>query len=790
MIKNFVSRLPRRTAFRAAMDSWAARSALLAWALFAGVGLAVFDDYGAVGDESRQRALGIKTLDYVLERNDALLRDHNKAYGVAFEAPLALTERLLGLQDSRAVYLWRHLLTHLLFLAAGLGCARLTFRLYRSRLTALCALGLFLLHPRLYAHSFFNSKDIPFLSLFMLALGLIERACRRGTVAAFLLCGAGVGLLINVRPMGILLFFAVLALRACDCVYASDWTARRRILRTSGWFVLASVLAVYATWPYLWGDPVNRFVRSFARMADYYLEIYNLFKGDYVLSTAVPPDYVPTWFAITTPPLALGLGVLGAAAILRRVCNRPGSVLRNAPLRFECLLLACLALPVLAVILLRSTLYTDWRHMYFLYAPFCVAAAAGLRALVVAAGRRWPRGGTARAYGLAAAAVSATFVAMIQLHPHQHIYFNFWVDRATSGQLAQRYHMDPWAASARYALEHLLTRYPEAAMRVRMEGSADMGADVEMGRAILPAPDRQRILRDPARADFYVEMQPLPPRGLFAPSIFTLDAYRSPVFSVVALDPSWADAATAALYRAAYRAVTAGEPVARDRFDVYLDAHAVNLVQDPCRPEDTLPKFFLHVAPVNPRDLSAYPAAAFENRDFHFHHRGVRLDGKCLASVPLPTYPIRSVRVGQWIAREDRLLWRVNVPVPLAPRVLRVYRTAYRTLAARAPTRRAAFDVYVSDDAVAYVKEPCTAEDTQPKFLLHIVPVHARDLPADRRRAGFDNRDFQFDWQGAHFDGRCLAQASLPAYAIERVRVGQFRSGAEPLWREDIPVTR
>ena len=92
------------------------------------------------------------------------------------------------MRDSRSVYLLRHLLTHLLFLAGGLGGYALAFRLYRSRLLALVALGLYLLHPRLYAHSFFNSKDLPFLSLFMLALLLTHWAFRRVSVPAFLLC--------------------------------------------------------------------------------------------------------------------------------------------------------------------------------------------------------------------------------------------------------------------------------------------------------------------------------------------------------------------------------------------------------------------------------------------------------------------------------------------------------------------------------------------------------------------------------------------------------------------------
>lgn len=103
------------------------------------------------------------------------------------------------------------------------------------------------------------------------------------------------------------------------------------------------------------------------------------------------------------------------------------------------------------------------------------------------------------------------------------------------------------------------------------------------------------------------------------------------------------------------------------------------------------------------------------------------------------------------------------------------------------PTRRAVFDVYVTADAVAGAKTPCTAADTQPKFVLHFIPVRTRDLAPDRRRAGFDNQDFQFAWQGAHFDGRCLARAPLPAYPIARLRGGQFRPNEEPFWLEDIP---
>ena len=192
----------------------------LVCAFFALAVALTLDDHGVWTDEPYQRAIGNAALDYLAgdgERAFEQLRHPtNRYYGVAFEAPLALLERIPGLDDGWNLYLVRHLLTHLFFLAGGVFCYLLVLRMFGSRALALLALALFLLHPRIYAHSFFNSKDIPFLATFMIALWLAHRAFRRDTLGAFLLCGVGVGLLVNLRIMGVVLFAAVLALRALD----------------------------------------------------------------------------------------------------------------------------------------------------------------------------------------------------------------------------------------------------------------------------------------------------------------------------------------------------------------------------------------------------------------------------------------------------------------------------------------------------------------------------------------------------------------------------------------------
>ena len=768
------------------------RGPLLVCLLSGIVGAAVLDDYDPFRDTWSSRANAQSTLDYAWGRNDDLLRYDFRMYGGVFEVPLLWAERLLELQDSRSVYLLRHGLTHLLFLAGGLGGYALAFRLYRSRLLALVALGLYLLHPRLYAHSFFNAKDLPFLSLFMLALLLTHWAFRRGSVPAFLLCGVGIGALSNARPMGLLLLGAVLALRTLDFLQA-ERAVRRQIAWSGGALAVASVVTIYALMPYLWHDPLRRFAEFIVFAADHPHSERQLFRGRYVWSSEPPFAYVPVWFAITTPLTALGFGLLGSAATVRRGLRRRAALVRNTRLRFEWLLLACCVVPVLVVAGLGSTLYNGWRHMYFIAAPFCLLATGGVRALAAAARRTrasW-------AYGLAGGGAGATLAAMVSLHPYQHMYFTAWVDRTTPGILRAQYELDTVIRSERAALEFLLARDPSA--RLYLTSEYQLTREPSRDKGALPAAERARLVSvAPGRADFFVlrypsgrvELRsqhlrgsPRPASVPYAPVLYTRAVYGNTLMAVAAANLALAEAAVAAPYRAALRALQARVPDVRSRFDVYQDAHTVSWVQEPCRPEDTEPWFFLHVAPADPQDLPRNRRRqGFEVLNFSFPERGVRIDDACLASIPLPAYPIRALQVGQRQHPGDaRPLWQADLPVAPNP----AYRAAYRRLTARPPTHRDVFDVYVGASTVTFAKAPCAAADAVPAFLLRVTPADLEGLP-DRP---FDDLDFPFFARGARLDDRCLASVPLPAYPLRHLTVGQWISGApRPLWQANLAL--
>ena len=857
-------------------------SGLAVCALFLLAGLALADDYGIHKDEDDQRRIAQANLNYIRGQADGVATDryHDRVYGVTFELPLLLAERALGLTAKSDIHILRALLTHLFFIVGAFFCYRLAYRLFDNRWIALVALLIYLLHPRLYANSFINSKDTPFISMFIIALYLLERAFRKDTVGGFILLGIAVGLLTNLRIMGIMLFAAALGMRGLDLFYAGSWPERKALLRTAGLFALAAGLTLYAAAPYAWTHPGDYLAASLELTVNHPNRVWSLFQGDWILSNETPPHYNLVWFGITTPPPLLLLGGLGAAGALLAGLRRPAAVFRNTRLRFAGLLLACFLLPPLAAALLGSVQYYDWRHFYFLYVPFGLLAAGGLHWICSSIARRRPWAGPvspAGAYGLAGAGLGLIILAMTQIHPLQDLYFNFLVDRTTPEYLRTQYQIRSPNASAAAARKYLRKRHPDETLAVR-----GVWAD---------APGFREGFAEGDYAMFYIWQGNDPDLAFNALPVGR--TYHNTLLAVKPLKASRMSAAALETYKELYRQTVAGEPIIRAAYDVYLQGRTLTFIRENCPagdmerrvfvrillpeparervwepnvtlrshgvrwdntclavlqlPDDTphdliigqdwlggepweelysraqpglreriaaarrdrqrpaRPDSFavflersddgrsrllyakgdcspaeyetrvtLHIYPDNLADLPFYLwKGGFENRDFLLPDYGGRPGGECLAAFLLPDYSIREIRTGQ----SGR--WNEVIYFPFDPEQLRA---DYAALAAAEPDRRADFDLYWQDGRLTYIRETCAAADTAAGFFLHIIPAEVADLPAERRPAGFANRDFAFAHYGGAFDGKCLAAVSLPDYPIKEMRTGQYVPGQGDLW--------
>ena len=758
-------------------------------ALFLLAGAFTLEDYGAWVDDPSQRAIGNAALDSLAgdgERAfDQLLIAHDRYYGAAAEAPLTLAERLLGLDAPRDLHLSRRALTHLLFLAGGVFCYLLVLRLFHSRPLALAAMVLFLLHPRIYAHSFFNSKDIAFLAAFMVALYLSHRAFRRDTLGAFILCGAGVGLLVNLRIMGVVLFAAVLTLRALDLAFAGSAGERRRALLTGGGFALAAMLTYYGSLPVLWTDPVGRFAELARTLGAHPNEAFNLFRGEWLYSRDGPPwDYVPVWVGITTPPATLLLALVGAIALAWRGLRRPRDILRNGPLRFGLLLAALPVAATVAIVVLDGNVYFDWRQLYFLYAPLFLVAAFGLHRLTAFPRGRWTRGG---AYALAGAAIAVALVSMIRIHPFGPNHFNVLTDRTTPERLKVRYDMNSWEQSLRSPLVGILGDHPSGRIFLSL---SSLFADHQLRG--LPPGERERIT---VTKDFrsgernFLELHNSQPCPASLPGIaYAARVYAATLHCVV--DPvAW-------LGGIRRRALASGEPLVRAVYDIRRDGRLLTYVRDGCPAEDAsmgigAPRLFLHVVPLDAGDLPSWRLRlghGFDNLDLAVRGGLARIDGNCVAAVVLPDYPIAAIRTGQ--LTDDGPVWELEftpdgqVAVPPPPPD---YAAARRAALAGEPVARSVYDVHRDGRTLTYVRDGCTDGEAEARFFLHVFPTDEGDLPPHREQYGFDNLDFTLATRGARLDGNCVAVARLPDYPIATVRTGQY-DGTGALWTAEFAL--
>jgi len=444
------------------------------------IGLFTYSEYGLGWDEGEQHHIGEVSWNYVFKGDTGIKTYLNRDYGVAFELPLIILEKLLGLTDPHDVFLMRHLVTHLFFLLAAFFCYKLCFLLYNNEWIALIGFLLYTLHPHLYAHSFFNTKDIPLYSLFIICFYFQARAFEHKSALRFLLLGILLGLLINIRIIGVLLLGCCLFFLAIDA-------ALERKPKRHAWlmFVLlaSACTALYATWPNLWENPVSNFKEALANMSKFRWFNTNLFNGDFVAASKLEWNYIPVWFGITTPiPFLIG-GLGGFLLVIVLAIKKPMHTLSTIKGKCNATFVICFLVPLVAVIVLNSVLYDGWRHLYFVYASWIMLAVFFVDELYKYVNKKW----------LITALVSASFIVviaqMVIFFPYQHVYFNNIVSfNRPPEYIRHKYEMDYWGTSYKQAFKTILSRDPSDTIFVNVDNMAGF-----FNTLILEEKERRRI---------------------------------------------------------------------------------------------------------------------------------------------------------------------------------------------------------------------------------------------------------------------------------------------------------
>ena len=231
-----------------------------------------------------------------------------------------------------------------------------------------------------------------------------------------------------------------------------------------------------------------------------------------------------------------------------------------------------------------------------------------------------------------------------------------------------------------------------------------------------------------------------------------------------------------------------GNRVARAAdFDVYLSEDRLTYVTRNCGQVDLAAKFFLRVFPVHRDDLPEDSKQhGFDNLKFRFHEFNGVIDGEvCTVTRELPKYAIAMIRTGQFTGEGQ--VWEVVFRPGTSHYIAHLLEELVDV--EQLIEGLGYFDVYLSEDRLAYVTEDCDQVDLAAKFVLHVIPVHWDDLPEHRKQHGFDNFDFSFYTDGVTDGEVCAVTQELPKYAIAKVRTGQHIPGGSKIWRVEFSLS-
>ncbi|MDD4319583.1 MAG: glycosyltransferase family 39 protein [Candidatus Peribacteraceae bacterium] len=429
--------------------------------------------------------------------------------------------RIVRIADMHDMLLAKRFFNIVVFSVGWLAFLGLVRRLTGSRWWALLG-GLWLiLSPRLFAHAFYNPKDVPTLAFFTLAVLLLVRLLERPTFLRLALFALAAGFTISLRPFGLLLPCLAL-LPLCFEAWENRGAERRRWLLLAGGAVLATAVCTVAVWPLLWHDPVGRFLGAIGD------NVSRNDEGFYLGMTRsrFPWHYLFVWMGVTIPAAYTVLFLAGTAFAATWAVRQPRSFLRESPV--AALALLWFALPVAARLTGRIGLFDEWRHLLFVYPAFLLLALAGCRALLAALPRRWMRGTAA---ALVAAQMASVGWWMVRNHPFEYMYFS-----VPAAWAQGRMELDYWGVSHREGLRWILANDPRPSISVYIrdtDGVATVPTMTEEERArlrVMKRPDAAEYILDTLRWSGYEHVVP-PDRLVHALSVDGLAflwIYRGP----------------------------------------------------------------------------------------------------------------------------------------------------------------------------------------------------------------------------------------------------------------------
>jgi hypothetical protein len=214
------------------------------------------------------------------------------------------------------------------------------------------------------------------------------------------------------------------------------WKSGRKFWLMISVYALIAIFVMYITWPYLWPDPIGHFWETIRIMAQHPWPGAVLFNGETYQANNLPASYVPTFLAIQLTEPVWVLFIVGLIVAIYGLLRK-----QNKHLEMLVLTLVWFIMPLITFIILRPTLYDNFRQSFFIVPP--IFFMSGLAFDLI----RKP----AIQGGLITLILLPGVIASVRLHPYEYVYYNQFISGVKGA--VDRFELDYWATSYREAAD-------------------------------------------------------------------------------------------------------------------------------------------------------------------------------------------------------------------------------------------------------------------------------------------------------------------------------------------------
>jgi hypothetical protein len=385
-----------------------------------------------------------------------------------------------------------------------------------------------IISPRIFSNSFYNPKDIPFLGAYIIAIFTMLFFLEKKNLFTAILHGITTAIACSIRTPGLIIIPITFLFYLTDLILAKE-PLNLKNLRRSKYFkaVLLGVafLAIVAGlmilfFPLLYTDPVGNLIKSFNLMKKYPWMGDQLFMGKDI-RRYLPWNYSIVWFAISSPIFFLILFIIGLTTLIYKTV-RTRVLTHFQAMRDLYVAATCGILPIIIVIVMKSTLYNDNRQMYFCYPMLLLISLYGFKVGLDKLKQRsihwqiWA--GAVLVLGLA-----YPVYFMVRYHPNEQAYFNVLAGTKMS-DIEKRFTVDPWGLSIKQGLDFIVHTDAGQKIRVSLYDFSEYVSD------ILPKSDSDRLFftdKSPEYVIWHVHISPsttsLPGKKVFSVKVGDAD---------------------------------------------------------------------------------------------------------------------------------------------------------------------------------------------------------------------------------------------------------------------------